>query len=836
MTEKEIHDKVGALHLRLMDDEPNYLEILGHMTYYQKENEHYTEDVLTALTDGLNNYEQYLELENALSPRCIRIIKREQPKGGKLSAVDTEGAYQVVLHFNDDTETVVHFSRKSEQLLYMLMVMTSIHNGYVSDFLNKPTKDDFVNLCGPDDEEEEKEDFDEEDFNDDEIDDQGIDLDDIDLDNIYTGPTLHSYEQYLEQYNHNIKVIEDLAKMVYPKNYVKGLLRDLDPKSNFTDIQQKMRSSLNASLKGKEEEKQWFFPFIIRYGRDVAYQLHLSPANIIIPKEMMELVNQLPDAKDYVDITKGHTLPCTDYINGLTELAMDGDTDAINRLGNSYIHGWDVVADKSKAFQWFRKSAEAGDAEGLFWMGVFYSTGDCVSQNYKKAIEYWEKASAEEHDDAIFQLGKLYMHGFGCEKNWKKALAYFKKATELGNADAANEAGYLLTNGGFGLRKNEAKAFDFFLDAANMDHPEATRYVIRAYREGTVEEEDNDLEYWIDRSISLDIPENNLQIGMMMYEDEAYEEAFNYLYMAENEGLTCACPLLAKMLIKGMGVKTNPDKAHDILEKGVINGDTESIDLFKKLYPEDWKLLETKLKAVINHRQHLLEQIDAMTPQGNQELFLDIIDAYREKFLGLDYIREINKQLSIHRPSTDNSGNGGKRRIVVRRSSSNKVGYEIVIILANGEEVVVNSINYNSLIIYLLAIICSYKSGYTSDMAKSDACKPIIAQLYKMVVPNTSDSETRYFIDIFLDPGQKNNYYKTYSYRAAQAIKKAVDTKDNPSHYLFNNVILKNRSILRCMKTDIADIDLPQELVMLAQKMPDAKSILKLAETQELTE
>ena len=156
--------------------------------------------------------------------------------------------------------------------------------------------------------------------------------------------------------------------------------------------------------------------------------------------------------------------------------------------------------------------------------------------------------------------------------------------------------------------------------------------------------------------------------------------------------------------------------------------------------------------------------------------------------------------------------------------------------MKNGEEVVVNSININSLMIYLLAIICSYKSGYSTEMVKSDACRAIIAQLYKMVVPNSPDSEARLFIENFLDTDTKNNYYKTYSYRATQAIAKALGIKDDPLHYLFDIKMLKNRKKLRCMLLDANDIVLPQELVDMAQKMPDAQNVIYPSEDQALME
>ena len=837
---KEIQDKVGALHLRLLDDETNYRDIIGHMAYYLKDNEHYSEDLLNALRDGLENHERYLNLQNALSPRCIKIVKR--PEGGKYSAADTEGAYQVVFHFDDDSERIIHFSRKSEQLLYMLMVMCNFKNGYITEFLHKPKEEEFEDSDEEDDDEELDETTGEleDEADSDEDDDLDIDLDDEELDEIL-GHKLQTYEQYLEQYNHNVEVIGKLAKMVYPRSDVKGLLRDLDPDSCFTDIRQKMRASLSKNLEkaDKEDEKQWFFPHDRMFGNERNYQLQIAPANIILPKEMIDLISQLPDAKDYIDLIEGGTIAdINDFIDGQIAMAMeDGNTRSMNILGDTYLNGWNRVVDLQKAFHWFKMSAEAGDSHGLYMMGVFYATGDCVEQDYKKAIQYFKKAAADEHDEALYWLGKFSMHGFGCKKDWEKALSYFTEASELGNAEAANEAGYILTEGGFGLEKDEEGAFEYFLEAADLDHPEAMRYVIRAYREGIVEDEDDDLDYWITRSENLNIPENNAQIGLMMYEDENYEEAVKYLFYAFQGGMFSVCPLLSTMHFKGEGVEANPHLAMCYLRDGAKGGDETCMNRLKLLFPDDWAQLESEIEISVNYRESLLELVGDLTPEGNQEYFLKLIDAYREKFIDNTYIQEINRQLSIHRPSTDDGGNGdGQRHIVVRRTPDKKVGYEIVVILANGTEVVVNSINENSLMIYLLAIICSYKSGYTSEMAKSADCHPIIADLYKKVIPNAKDSEVRYFIETFLVTDNRNNYYKQYSYRATHAITEAVGINDEPMYYQFDSKVLKNRKNVRRMHIDPDNIELPAELIKLAQVMPDAMDVLNLPDKQEVME
>jgi hypothetical protein len=291
------------------------------------------------------------------------------------------------------------------------------------------------------------------------------------------------------------------------------------------------------------------------------------------------------------------------------------------------------------------------------------------------------------------------------------------------------------------------------------------------------------------------------------------------------------------MQIKGEGVEVDTHLAMCYLRDGAKGGDEPSMNKLIQLFPDEWAQLEPEIKASVNYRELLIELVGALTPEGNQKYFLKLIDAYREKFIDNTYIQEINRQLSIHRPSTDDGSRGdGRRHIIVRKSDSNKVGYEIVLILANGTEVVVNGINTNSLMIYLLAIICSYKSGYTSEMARSEACLPIISQLYKMVVPGRKDSEFRLFVENFLNPDAGKNYYKHYSYLVSRDIKNAVGTNDNPDYYLFDKVVLKNRKVVRCMHMDAEDIELPSELIKLAQVMPDAMNVLNLSVKQDVME
>ena len=518
---KDTELKVGALHLRLMDDEEQYSKFLAHLLYYNKDNEHYTEDVLSALEDGLENYSRYQKLDNALSPRFIKIEKRVFNEEQKLKVNDTEGAYHVIFHFDDESEEVVHFKRKQDQLLYMLILLSSLKSGYSSEFFRKPVKEDY-------------------------LDDDG---------DLYK----KAFEKACSRYEQVKSVLLNLIDIVYPIGANKDdIIMSLDPEVYFTDIIQKMKGAINKLMKDKREqlEERWFMPYTLNVDKKRVYQMYLEPTKIIYPKEFQTIIDELPLADDYIDMSSYVSEEMQKEDNEiLLKGAQMGNVKCMNQLAHAYHKGIGRVADLNKAFSLWKKTADLGDAEGLYYMGVFYGTGDVVSQDYTISTQYLQKSADLGYADALYQLGVYKMHGFGCHANWKEALKF---------CEAAAEAGYIYDRGEHGVKKDDEKAFEWFLKAAELNHTEAIRYVIRAYHDGIVEDEDGEeYLYWVEKGFELDIPEVYLQVGFYLFQEKEYENAFPALAAASEKGLIVANHILALMLIKGLGVEQDGDEAID---------------------------------------------------------------------------------------------------------------------------------------------------------------------------------------------------------------------------------------------------------------------------------
>ena len=223
-----------------------------------------------------------------------------------------------------------------------------------------------------------------------------------------------------------------------------------------------------------------------------------------------------------------------------------------------------------------------------------------------------------------------------------------------------------------------------------------------------------------------------------------------------------------------------------------------------------------------------------MGEEEDQILFITLIDAYRERWQD-SYLKEICKQLRIHK-SPDSKGGLWKpeRRIIVKKTTRGKSCYQIVLVTADGVELPIKTFNTNALVLFLLTIICSYKSGYSTEMAKDNDCIPLIGQLVNYVFGEQfSEKYLNIYIEEYMSSGMENSkYYRPYSKLAKDAVSKSLGMKDDPICFLFDNDMIVGRKKLRRMNIEPQNIELPQELVDLAIKTPDALDVLKLSENQ----
>ena len=758
MTDKEIKDKIGAMHLRFLDEEDKYVNLLNLLAEYSDVTGYNGHTVVSALKSGLKDYERYLKLDSALSPRSIIIEKKGDPVTKKIKKTDAEGYYRVVIIMDDGSRNVVHFGRKQTHLLYIMFLLCSQKNGLLADF--------FI------------------------------------------------FEE--RQVTPVLETVAQLVKMIYPQTTDTAALqmaKDLSPDQSFSDTFQKMKAPLMDCLKKAQafNDQYWFMPDAVNYKKKQLYQMHMPQANIICPPEFQSIIDALPDAADI--------------------LSQDGiDIKAHINLDEDFAH--------------WKQAAEEGDADGLYYMGVYYGTGDVVSQDYEKSATYFEQAAEKGHLEAIFQLGVYYMFGFGVKKDIHKALQLFELAADNDHCEAAAWAGQIYERGTDGVRTNHKKAFKYYMIAAKQDNEEAMWYVIQGYLcgQGTKKDHIKALE-WLDKAEELEYYNISFLYGVYLFNEgeEYYDDALKYFIDGVNQDIPLAFLMMSKMAVRGY-CKTDDyiGETQEWLHQGALLGDEQCLSTLQRTFPDYYNSHRSEYKNPISLLELYRECISKMD-HLSIETFIKMVDAYRERWHH-KYLAEICRQLSIHKPSTsDNGDNKPKRRITIRKSANGKLPYELVLTLANGEEVVVNKINPNSLVLFLLTIICSYKSGYTTMMAKSDTCRPVLKDLARLVkgrqIPDLDD-----YVDGFMgyekDETKRKNedYYKQYSNLAKTAVKQAVGIRDDVIYFLFDNYRILGRKFVRRTNLDPQDIVIPQELKDLADRMPDAMKVLNLPDNQVVME
>lgn len=756
MTEKELTDKLGTMHLIFLDDSRHYGEFVSLLMDYEEAFENYGVSVIKALNDGLENAERYLNMESALSPRSIIIEKRTVAKGMTISKADAEGCYRIWFVMDDESKIKVRFDRKLSQVLYILVLMFYQKNGLLADF--------FL-------------------------------LDDKEITPI-------------------LRNVMELIKLIYPHmddKDVEQMAKDLASDRSFTDALQKMKAPLVESLDKVKmiDDLYWFMPYAINLSKKQLYKMHIAQSNISFPEEFLPIINVMPDAYEY-----------------LKEKGID--TSMLER-------------DFRSDFTYWQKAAKKGNADGLYYTGAYYGMGKVVAQDYQKSKDFLEKAANKGHLDATFQLGVYYMFGFGVEKDIYKALELFEKAAAQGHAEAASWAGQIYERETDGVKQDYKKAFNLYMIAANQNNEEAMWFVIQGYLLGHGTRRNFDKAYqWFKKAEALGYYKISTLFGIHYFnqgDKESLRKALRLFIDGVNAKVPQAYYFMGRMAIKGF-CKTNDDikEAKEWFLKGAMCGEKMSINTLRENFPVDYIRNSYKFERKATMRDTFIQTVKPMNNMLQEE-FINMVFAYREKWQE-SYLAEMCKQLSIHKPSDEGSGRKSERRITVRKTEGGRLPYEVVLTLANGEEVIVNKFYPNSLVLLLLTIICSMKSGYTTMMAINSECRPVLRELARLVNGKNIRDLDRYVEETMgyeMNDAKKLNedYYKQYSNKAKTVIKAAVGVRDEAICFLFENARTKGRKIVRKMVLDSQYIDLPQELMDLAHRMPDALDILQITDNQK---
>jgi Sel1 repeat len=115
-----------------------------------------------------------------------------------------------------------------------------------------------------------------------------------------------------------------------------------------------------------------------------------------------------------------------------------GDAVGCNDLGVSYLHGYDVPADATRALQSFERSCRDGSPEGCSNLGALYESGVGADVNLSEAARLYEQACSGGSALGCSNLGALYARGLGVARDRTQAQRLFESACQGGSAAGCN--------------------------------------------------------------------------------------------------------------------------------------------------------------------------------------------------------------------------------------------------------------------------------------------------------------------------------------------------------------------------------------------------------------
>lgn len=152
------------------------------------------------------------------------------------------------------------------------------------------------------------------------------------------------------------------------------------------------------------------------------------------------------------------------------------------------------IADKAGQWQALKPEqavqlaalADEGNTRAMIGLGYMALSPDSTRFQPDKAFEFFRKAAEAGDAEAMFELGKLYEKGIGTGQDVAEALKLYRKAADLGFADAINDLGFLHYQGAEGLARDPRKAIELFVRAADLRHPQAMFNVAALIDDGLV--------------------------------------------------------------------------------------------------------------------------------------------------------------------------------------------------------------------------------------------------------------------------------------------------------------------------------------------------------------
>ena len=188
------------------------------------------------------------------------------------------------------------------------------------------------------------------------------------------------------------------------------------------------------------------------------------------------------DALKQQELSPNKNEPQESYEQRLIKMAESGDVDACLTLGYLYLFGENgIKKDEKQAFKYYSIAAEKNDIIALNNLGSLYYSGIGTKKNITEATKLFEKATQLGNYESGVNLAFIYLtQNSTLDASQRSTIVrLFNQAAEADNIIAQYMMGMVYYNG-FGITKNDIKAFNYMQQAAR-EYDEAQYKLAQMY-------------------------------------------------------------------------------------------------------------------------------------------------------------------------------------------------------------------------------------------------------------------------------------------------------------------------------------------------------------------
>ena len=245
-----------------------------------------------------------------------------------------------------------------------------------------------------------------------------------------------------------------------------------------------------------------------------------------------------------------------------------------------YFNGIGTKKDISKAFKYFKLSADQNCAHAQYKLGYCYLNGIEVESDELLAFKYFSLSANQNHAAAQNNLGDCYLNGIGTKKDELLAYKYFKLSAYQNYPGGLNNLGYCCEYG-IGTKIDKLKAFKYHTLSAAQNYAAGQYKLGYCYLNGIGTEIDELLAFKYFK-LSADQnyagAQNNLGYcyltGIGTKKDES--EAFKYYTLSADQNNSDAQYNLGYCYLNGIGIEKDESIAFQYFKLSADQNDATS--------------------------------------------------------------------------------------------------------------------------------------------------------------------------------------------------------------------------------------------------------------------